>query len=315
MEHLVFFFHIVSFMFGCVTIVLSYLLYMKYKRNVVKYYTLFLVSLTAILLERTFTYYEAAGMLSEGYINVIFWVISCLGSGLMMYALPFFTYELLQLHLSEGRKQLFYLLSFLPIISLVLYYALPYKLMILNIINLVIFLTLVYCICLAGFLLKSVESKETAKIIKTFLMLFGLWLPLVFMDFRLQQMPAFQKVFPYGLLTIPLFYLALNSFTLYYGHKYFGVFVSSPMMEEQSNALMDKADEEAGTGNLYEQYKFTAREIEVIHLLIQGCSYQKISEELMISFATARTHGYNIYKKAGVSNKVELANLMKQNHR
>ena len=302
-------------MLGCVTIVLSYLLYMKHKRNVVKYYTLFLVSLTAILLERTFTYYEAAGMIAEGSLNVIFWVISCLGSGLLMYALPFFTYELLRLSLSAGRKRLFYLLSFLPIISLVLYYALPYKLMILNLINLVIFLTLVYCICLAGFLLKSVESKETAKIIKTFLMLFGLWLPLVFMDFRLQQMPAFQEVFPYGLLTIPLFYLALNFFTLYYGHKYFGVFVSSPMMEGQSDALMDKMDEKPETGNLYEQYQFTAREIEVIQLLIQGYSYQKISEKLMISFATARTHGYNIYKKAGVSNKVELVNLMKQNNR
>jgi DNA-binding CsgD family transcriptional regulator len=86
-------------------------------------------------------------------------------------------------------------------------------------------------------------------------------------------------------------------------------------MEGQSDAVMDKTGEKAETENLYEQYQFTAREIEVIQLLIQGYSYQKISEELMISFATARTHGYNIYKKAGVSNKVELVNLMKQNNR
>jgi DNA-binding NarL/FixJ family response regulator len=64
--------------------------------------------------------------------------------------------------------------------------------------------------------------------------------------------------------------------------------------------------------NDVENYKFTNREREVILLLVKGYSYKRISEELVISFTTARTHGYNIYQKAGIRNKVELVNLMKQ---
>ncbi|MFT9497623.1 hypothetical protein, partial [Anaerosolibacter sp.] len=123
MKHIVFFIHVISFMFGCVTIVLSILSYLKYNSRLIKYFTLFLISMLAILMERTIMYYQLVSVLDGEYLTVILWVISCLGSGLLMYSLPLFTYELLQLNLSEGKKLIFSLLAFLPIISLVLYYT------------------------------------------------------------------------------------------------------------------------------------------------------------------------------------------------
>jgi DNA-binding CsgD family transcriptional regulator len=204
------------------------------------------------------------------------------------------------------------LLAYLPIISLVLYYTLPYKFIILNIINFIMSITLLYCLCLAIVLLKSVKVPEIRKIIKTFLIIFGFWIPLAFVDFRLQQVPTFQKTFPYGLLSIPVFYLGWNFFTLYFGHRYFEIFVYSPDKEEQKDSVEEIMEEDMLKTDFFEKYKFTNREREVILLLVKGYSYKRISEELVISFTTARTHGYNIYQKAGIRNKVELVNLMKQ---
>lgn len=312
MKHIVFFVHVISFMFGCVTIALSLLSYLKYKSRLVKYFTLFLISMLAILMERTITYYQLVSVLDGEYLSVILWVVSCLGSGLLLYALPLFTYELLQMKVSERRKTIFSLLAFLPIISLVLYYTLPYKIMVLNIINLIIFITLLYCLSLGIILIKSVKLPQIRKVIKTFLIIFGLWLPLMFMDFRLQTVPAFQRVFPYGLLSLPIFYLAWNSLTLYFGYRYLDVFVNSLVDKVPTDLSEEIIEEDALENAFFERYKFTNREREVIQLLVKGYSYKMISEELVISFTTARTHVYNIYQKANVKNKIELTNLMRQ---
>lgn len=52
------------------------------------------------------------------------------------------------------------------------------------------------------------------------------------------------------------------------------------------------------------------RETEVMDLLMKGSSYQQIADQLFISLPTVKTHVSNIYRKAGVSNKVGLINLI-----
>lgn len=48
----------------------------------------------------------------------------------------------------------------------------------------------------------------------------------------------------------------------------------------------------------------TAREIEVLRLLVHGRSAREIAAELVISPKTARNHTEHIYAKLGVSNRV-----------
>lgn len=52
----------------------------------------------------------------------------------------------------------------------------------------------------------------------------------------------------------------------------------------------------------------SARELEVIKLLIDGNSYQGIADELHISLATIQSHIRNIYRKTAVNSKIELIN-------
>jgi DNA-binding CsgD family transcriptional regulator len=59
-----------------------------------------------------------------------------------------------------------------------------------------------------------------------------------------------------------------------------------------------------------QQSLFTARELEVVQLLIKGYSSRKISEILDMSYETARTHRKNILTKAQVSNTSQLITFM-----
>lgn len=54
------------------------------------------------------------------------------------------------------------------------------------------------------------------------------------------------------------------------------------------------------------EYGLTAREAEVLALLFQGRSSTQVAEELVISTNTVKRHTYNLYRKAGVSNRFEL---------
>ncbi len=51
---------------------------------------------------------------------------------------------------------------------------------------------------------------------------------------------------------------------------------------------------------------FTEREQEILPMLLGGSSQQEISDMLIISLGTVKTHIHNIYKKADVSNRSQL---------
>ncbi|MFN5421783.1 MAG: response regulator transcription factor [bacterium] len=53
----------------------------------------------------------------------------------------------------------------------------------------------------------------------------------------------------------------------------------------------------------------TEREFEVIDSLSIGCTYEEISQKLFVSINTVRYYIKTIYKKLGVRNKIELANM------
>lgn len=56
--------------------------------------------------------------------------------------------------------------------------------------------------------------------------------------------------------------------------------------------------------------QLTKRESEIAALLLKGKSYRVISAELQVSENTVKTHVKNIYAKAGVRNKTELAGML-----
>ena len=66
---------------------------------------------------------------------------------------------------------------------------------------------------------------------------------------------------------------------------------------------------------LFERFGLTAREREVLVLLLEGRSYKAMQEELFVSLQTIKNHVSRIYKEAEVKNRVELANLVRNTTR
>jgi DNA-binding NarL/FixJ family response regulator len=66
-----------------------------------------------------------------------------------------------------------------------------------------------------------------------------------------------------------------------------------------------------GRTSAVERYGISPRESEIIDLLCAGCTNQEIANRLFISPATVKDHVYNIFRKTGVRNRVELTNLMR----
>ena len=56
-----------------------------------------------------------------------------------------------------------------------------------------------------------------------------------------------------------------------------------------------------------EGYGISAREAEILRLLVQGKTNQEIASASFISLRTVETHLYNVFRKCGVKSRLELA--------
>ena len=61
----------------------------------------------------------------------------------------------------------------------------------------------------------------------------------------------------------------------------------------------------------FELFGITKREREIIGLIQVGKTNQEIADSLYISVATVKDHNHNLFRKSGVRNRLELANLFR----
>jgi len=63
---------------------------------------------------------------------------------------------------------------------------------------------------------------------------------------------------------------------------------------------------------VFNKYDITAREQEIITLILNGANNKDIEEKLFISSSTVRNHIYNIYQKLNVKNRIEFINQIRK---
>jgi DNA-binding CsgD family transcriptional regulator len=64
--------------------------------------------------------------------------------------------------------------------------------------------------------------------------------------------------------------------------------------------------------HLFQKYKLTEREQQVVRLICSGKSGKDIENELFLSPHTIKEYIYRIYKKTGVKNRVQMVNLFRE---
>lgn len=65
----------------------------------------------------------------------------------------------------------------------------------------------------------------------------------------------------------------------------------------------------AASDDVFARYHLTAREEEIVRLLLDGNQNKEIARRLHITEATVKTHILNVYKKLGLKNRIQLARL------
>lgn len=69
----------------------------------------------------------------------------------------------------------------------------------------------------------------------------------------------------------------------------------------------------AAQGQLDSALGLSKRQLEIVDLVVQGCSNREIEDKLFISRRTVENHIYTIYRRLGIKNRVQLVGLMQQN--
>jgi len=90
------------------------------------------------------------------------------------------------------------------------------------------------------------------------------------------------------------------------GHKYFSGAVSSILADRLLNTRpVEKIIEETETPD---PYHLTRKEKEILRLVVDGKPNKQIADSLAKSVRTVETHRFNIMKKMGVNNAIDMVN-------
>lgn len=300
MKHFIVIFHVISFLSGMSAITLFIAAYIKYKRELIKYYIFFIIAIGMLLLEQTISTYGIVNNLYSNILNDFIMVFSYISCSYIVYALPLFIYKLINIKQWDKMKNLYTGLALIPLISLIGKHIFETRVFV-WIANIVLFTVIISCLIFTIRNFKRITNDRIRSCLKILCIFTVIFLPYMYLDTKTEYIPFLTKYFPYGLLSVPAFYFVWNGVSIYWVIKYLKEFIP----EKQQN-IKELSRE------FYSKYKITNREQEVIELLIKGCSYKEISEQLVVSLSTVKTHIRNIYKKTDVKNKIELINMINE---
>ena len=92
---------------------------------------------------------------------------------------------------------------------------------------------------------------------------------------------------------------------IYKGNKYFSGAVSNVL----ANRLLNRKSA-TPKAEVINQYHLTKKEKEILSMVIDGKQNKQISDSLDISVRTIETHRFNMMKKLGVNNVIDMVNKM-----
>ncbi len=104
---------------------------------------------------------------------------------------------------------------------------------------------------------------------------------------------------------ISVFFIVLSAkyFFIYYYENLKQTKDEAQIIKTKDNILQEKLINTFST-----KYKLTARETELLGLMLAGMTNAQISEHAFISINTAKSHTHNIYQKCEARNKLQLIN-------
>ena len=169
---------------------------------------------------------------------------------------------------------------------------------------------LLYVVLMGFYYAPKIEDSVKKKLALRITMLVGICLPAL-----IDSLWFHHAFFPTSAPVFPLVYSGISiMFTLYLLTQVLGHTQANDVSPEAlfSENISDISPAQKSNEVLFQQYKISPREQDVVDLVLEGRSNQDIGDALYISLSTVKTHLRNIYQKAEVKSRYELIALFKQ---
>lgn len=287
---------------GASGIVISGLLYFRHKNDVIKTYFKTLIFWTlAQFVSNTFYYFNEIIHINVDLYNFILNDLTFMFIAPFAYLLMVLIHEVFQIKLDKFADRALKVIVFIIMIPCsVLMNYLPVIEPIFTVIEmlkgLILYGILYYVAFDINKHLASILNDDIRGIFKFVFYIQMIFYPLMIIE----SIFFFDRIYPFGISVVTLFYAIVNVMWLYFVSKYLHL----PEIK-----LISDDDE---FDNYFAIYKITKREIDVVRLLLNGMSYEEIASQLFITLETVKTHVNNIYKKSGVNSKIDLSNLVQK---
>jgi DNA-binding CsgD family transcriptional regulator len=304
MQHLFFFYFLVTIAVGIVSATIAVISYAKTRTKLSRAFIYLHSALSLMLVVNALFAYAQANLseLDPILFRLLDYLDSPIAVYLLMFILPIFIHELMAVPDAASRNRLFArIVGLLYVVYNLLVFIAPVGGALERAVN--------YSLDHAAFLgvmagcfatglrrySKLIEG-DLKRLCKRFLILFGLSIPMIVHDkLRLSSMHF-----------LPLLYCCLGAL---FSH-YFIVSDSSPTAESEGEAGSSPSAAAVPEAESFLRYDVSPREREIVVLVLKGYSYRAIAQELSISVNTVKAHIRSIYPKIGVTNRYELMVLL-----
>lgn len=314
MKHIILLLFIIFFVPSIGAIILGSFYYIKGKQSILKYLIYSDLFLSAYVILDILNYYFAINLLDYPESFRVFIMLGLLVTSIgLVYYLTQFAFEITRKNFNKFNKNTYYIFSIIALVGMSVLYIL-YKQRVFDyyftlhigffMSNIFIALGSTYNILLIHVNREKISLAIRGTmdvVVKIIFILIPTSIVLNVINYNVK--------FDYPIPLSPVASFFVNFFAIYFARK---VFLSEKIENQMKQLPWDEDNHKKIFKDYLREYNITERELEIIELVLEGLSNQKIGETLFISPNTVKNHIYNIYKKMDIKNRYELIALLSQ---
>ncbi len=286
-------FNFIALLSGVFSIGAVTLLYLQRRTVILRLVLLFLVSLVLII----FAALAAESSQDQGErVSIAAAFAGITGMILNIFIVPHLTAAVCSRSIEQPIRALLWAWNGILLSAGLIYPFLGDPAPVFTIMNIQLVVTITASIIFMAVNLNGIPRAGLRKSAAVFLVISAVFLVLLVFDMLITRFAINQFSFFDG-LSLPLYILALNAGSFIFAER---VLDTEPLL--QRGRITEACRSE---------YALTERETEIIEALHSGKTNRELSEVLFISVKTVENHLYNIYRKMGVKNRVQLLGTLK----
>ncbi|HEX3037879.1 MAG TPA: helix-turn-helix transcriptional regulator [Oscillospiraceae bacterium] len=296
MEDLQLLFCIFSLFAGVASITLAVFIYITHPKKALKYFIGLDASLFMIQTMIALNLYIVRTQHVGTFLVIISNAMDVLGTSFSSFFGLLMIHELLGKCITKMKRNIILTISAFQIVIITICYTNTKLVILKHIGQISVIAVILYETLIAIINYHQIPEQELKRASRIFAAITLAFIPFFILEYIREGIEVISYFQFLKMFALPAYFFVINACTLFWVCTYF----NTPAYFAQ-----DKL-----TGYFIEKYAITDKETEIIELSLKGLTYKQIAERIFVSPKTVDNHVQNIYKKLGVTNKIQLSNLI-----